>query len=310
MVWANDLHIDRALTNVSAKYRNTNFIADKIFPNVSVKKESDVLNVYGKDGFKLPQTLRAAKSESKNATWNVGTTSYILEEHALKDLISDRERDNADEPLNLDIDTTEFLTDVILLRREKEVQKLCFTTTTWSQNASATSTARWSSLTTTSDPIGDIQTGTTIILTNAAVKPNTLVIGYDGFAALKNHPNIIERIKYSERGIVSTDLLSSLFDVANVIVGEAIIDSAAENIAASNTFVWASDALLMYVSPNPGLRQVSAGYTLNISSGGMSYKTKKWREEKLGGDYVEVSTMFVPKAVCTLAGYFFNNYIA
>ncbi|GAJ23199.1 unnamed protein product, partial [marine sediment metagenome] len=34
-------------------------------------------------------------------------------EYALNDLIDDTERDNADKPLNLEVDTTEFLTDIM-----------------------------------------------------------------------------------------------------------------------------------------------------------------------------------------------------
>ena len=69
------------------------------------------------------------------------------------------------------------------------------------------------------------------------------------------------------------------------------------------TYIWDGNTFVGYVNPSPGIRKVSAGYTLQLNAKGIPYKTKKWREEKRGGDLIEVSTMYQPKAVATLCGY-------
>ncbi|NLI59426.1 MAG: hypothetical protein GX387_13140 [Clostridium sp.] len=48
-----DAHIDRALTNISVAYMQDekSFIADKVFPRIPVKKQSDVYFIYNKGDF-------------------------------------------------------------------------------------------------------------------------------------------------------------------------------------------------------------------------------------------------------------------
>jgi hypothetical protein len=47
------------------------------------------------------------------------------------------------------------------------------------------------------------------------------VLGADAITSLKNHPDIIDRIKYTQRGVVTEDLLASLFDVDKILVSYA-----------------------------------------------------------------------------------------
>ena len=105
------LHQDKALENVSVAYKNDGLIADKLSPGVPVKHESDKFYVYAKDNFRLNQTLRANRAEANEMDWNVSTSTYLLEEHSMKHLVSDRDRENTDKAIRLDADTTEILTE-------------------------------------------------------------------------------------------------------------------------------------------------------------------------------------------------------
>ena len=61
-----DIHIDKALTNLSVKYFQdaSNFIADKVFPVVPVAKQSDRYFMYKKeDWFRDDARLRAMEAE-------------------------------------------------------------------------------------------------------------------------------------------------------------------------------------------------------------------------------------------------------
>jgi hypothetical protein len=51
--------------------------------------------------------------------------------------------------------------------------------------------------------------------------PNILVIGPHVLQALRNHPEILDRIKYTERGIVTEDLIASLLGVEKILVSYA-----------------------------------------------------------------------------------------
>ena len=305
MAFGGNLHINKALTNISVKYKNNEYIASKVLKDVPVKKESDLYYVHVRD-FRLPDTLRANKAPSNQVTWGVSTSSYVLNEHALSDVITDRDRRNADSPISPDIEATELLTDKIQLRFEKEIADLLFTTGSWSNNMTGSTATSWKYNTTTSAPIQNVLSATGLIIKNSGTKPNTLVLGWDTFEALKENTNVYDRIKYVERAIVTEDLLAALFDVDKVYVGKAIYDAGAEGVGESIISLWGGNALLAYFNPKVSLRAVTAALNLRISEAGNPYKVKKWREEKISGDVIEVSTMFAPKAVATSCAYYFD----
>lgn len=120
------LHVNQLLSNVSVQYKNTEYIWDKVFPQVPVMKDTDLYRVYDRN-FRIPETKRAAKGVAREFQFEVSTSSYALEQHALKEYVGVDEIDNYDQG-SLEVDTTENLTDAIYRRIEDTVAKL-FTTT-------------------------------------------------------------------------------------------------------------------------------------------------------------------------------------
>jgi hypothetical protein len=308
MAYGGNFHISKALSNVSIKYSNNEYVASKVLKDLPVKNESDIIYVYNRD-FAVPETRRGNKSPSNMVTWGISTTTYYLDEHALSDVISDRDRNNSDS-INLDVDTTEFLTDKILLAQEVDAAALLFTTGTWSNYAQGTTATSWKYNTTTSAPIQMVLSGTSSIVKNSGTKPNTMIVGWATYEVLKENPNVYNRIQYVERAIITEDLLASLFDVQTFVVGAAVMDTPIQADAESISFIWGGHALLAYMNPKIGLKQVTAAVNLRINEAGNPYKVKKWREEKLGGDQIEVSTMYKPKAIATACGYYFSSVTA
>lgn len=304
MPYFNTIHANQPLTNVSVRYNWSEGIADKVFPEAPVSKESDVYFIYDSDNLRMDETIRANRAESNVVGMDYSTATYSLEEHALKELISDRDRANADAPLNLDVDATQHLTEKLLIRREVDVATLCFTTTTWGNNATVGSASAWN--TSTSNPIADVLTATAAVLSNGFIRPNKGVIGWNVMRQLKVNSTTTDRIKYTERAIITDEIMASLFDLDTLLVGRSARNLNAEGIAASTGFIWGSDMLVYYAPAKPSLRTPAAGYVLTI---GDRFRTKKWREEKLGGDYIEVSTMFLPRAVATSAAYLLKQVV-
>ena len=81
------------------------------------------------------------------------------------------------------------------------------------------------------------------------------------YQQLKNHHDILDRIRYTEKGIVTPDLLAALFDVDQVVVAWAVKNSAAKGATEANSFILGKGALLAYRAPRAGLKTASAGYT-------------------------------------------------
>lgn len=95
--------------------------------------------------------------------------------------------------------------------------------------------------------------------------PNKLSLGYDAFVALKNHPDILERVKYTgssaNPAIVNENILAQILGFEEVKVLEATYNAAQEGQEDDMQFVCESDgALMTYTTNAPALDEPSAGY--------------------------------------------------
>ena len=292
-----NVHTDAILSNISVQYRNAAYVGLQLMPVVPVKKESDIYYIYDSkaDRFRIPETLRAPKTESKTVNWKVTTGTYTCKEYALNDLIDDRERNNADAPLNLEVDTVEFLTDIIELAQEQRIATLL---TGASMTHSAIISVKWEDYA-NSDPIGDIETGKQDIHSRIFRNPNTLLLGVEVYNVLKHHPDILDRIKYVQKGVVTAELMANIFEVDKVIIGEAGYNTKKEGQTAVYGYLWGKYAILAYVEPRPGIKKYSLGYTFKVGNN----VTRRARMETKHSDWFEPSMICDEKLVSVDCGY-------
>lgn len=303
------IHVSRTLENISVAYKSERLVADMFAPRVDVKQETNQYFVYSKDSLTLPETQRANGGVANEATWNISTGSYSLQQHALKALVTDRDRSNADVAIKLDIDTTEYLTEKILMRKEADLALLCTTPGNWANVTSLSSTLAWNQNTTLSNPILFVDSATTVIAQQSGKLPNTIVMNDPTFRAAKEHISIVDRIKYTSADSVTETMLSKLFNLPKLLVAGGIRNTAQEGLADSVNYIWTDVAYVAYMEPNPGLKKPSAIYQMTKSEFGNPWKVKTWREEEREGDFIEVSTMYQFKAVASDCAYLIVNTV-
>lgn len=95
--------------------------------------------------------------------------------------------------------------------------------------------------------------------------PNKLTLGYDTYLALKEHPDLLERVKYTgstaNPAKVNERVLAELFGVDEVKVLYATYNAAEEGQNDDMQFICEPDgALLSYTTPSPRIDEPSAGY--------------------------------------------------
>lgn len=297
------IHQNKALARLSVAFKQAKLIAQDLSPTYPVVHESDNYYVYDTDNLRLEETIRANGAESNQVKFALSTASYKLQEHALSDIITKRDRDNADEAINLDADTTENLTEKILLRIEEDLQEVVLTKANWAQNHSLSTTCQWSLNTTLSDPIVDINTATTVIALATGKEPNVVQVNFQTFVNLRNHTAFVDRIKYTSPESVTEALIARLLNVERLLIGRAIQNTAPEGLPASNAFVWTDSAFIGFIERNPGLKKVSALYTFRKTDRGNPWSVKKWDEPKKDGQMIEVGTMYEHKIICSTCGY-------
>jgi len=317
-----DVHVNRPLTMVSTAYIQSavNYVADQVFPRVPVPNQSDVYFQYSKADFMRDEMkLRAPATESAGGGFDVSTASYNALVWALHKDIADQVRGNADAPLNMDRDTTEYLTQQGLIRKDRLWASNYFTTGIWTGDQTGVAAAPGANQflqfnDANSIPATIIHQQATAILLRTGFLPNKLVLGRDVYTALQDNPQIMDRIKYTQRGNITPDLLASVFGVDQVLVANAIYNTALEGAAASMAAaVNSKAALLVYANPTPSLMQPSGGYTFSwtgMPGMGVDSRIKKFRLEQIAADRVEIEMAFAQKLVSSDVGVFLTAAVA
>ena len=310
-----DVHVNRPLTNVSIAYIQNakDFIADQVFPNVPVMKQSDRYFKYTKDfWFRTSAQKRAPSTESAGAGFGIDNTpSYFCDVWAEHIDIDDQTRTNADQPLDLDRDGTMFVTQGLLLRREIEFMRNYMATSVWSGHADFTPSIKWDAA--TGDPLADIDSLKSAVKSQTGFMPNTLTVSQDVFFALRNNLKILDRIKYTQRGVITEELLAMLFGVDKFLVAGAVLNSAAEGATAVYDYMVKNCALLCYANPTPSILQPSAGYTFGwqglFGSGALGNRIKTFRIEPRACDRVEGEMSFAMNVVGADLGAFCTSVL-
>jgi hypothetical protein len=319
-----DVHVNRPLTNLSIAYiqEAKDFVAEQIFPLIPVDHKTDSMFTLDKGPwFTNSAKERAPGTESTGGGYSLNhDKTYNCIPYAHHDDIDDQIRYNVDMPLDLDRQSTLFVTQKLLLTKEFLFLSRFFRNGVWDKtytgvNSSpvlGTSVYKWSDYG-NSDPIKDITDAGIYVKQQTGFKPNTLVIAESVFRILKNHPDIVARTQYTTARIVTTDLLAALFEVSRVIVSSAVYNTADEGITPNMQFMAGNGALLAYVTPEPGILSRSAGYTFSWKgiSGQLGFTTavRRFRMEHLRSDRIEAEAAFDIKMVGSDLGIFFDSII-
>lgn len=320
---SSQVHVDAVLTNISVAYMQNpaNFIAGKVFPVVPVEKKSDIYYKYTKeDWFRDEAKPRAAGTESAGSGYGLQTDNYLCDKFAFHKDVDDDTINNADAPLDPERDATMFISNRLALRQEVQWADDAFRTGVWATDMQGVAGApaggqfrQWSDYS-NSDPVNDMDNGRAEVLETTGFEPNTLVLGYDVYRKLKNHPDLIDRIKYSGEKVLTLALMAMLFEVERIFVCKAIRNTAKEKETPAMSFVHGKHAWLGYVSPTPGILTPSAGYTFawkGVSAGlGETVAIKRFRMEKIESWRIEGNVAFDNKIVAADLGYFFADAAA
>ncbi len=312
-----DVHVNAPLTNVSIAYLQEakNFVSNQVFPLVGVPKQSDLYFQYDQgDFFRAEAKDRAPGTESAGAGYDLTTASYSCSVKALHKDVADQIRANADAPLDMDADATKFLTQQMMIKRDKDWAANYFTGGNWTGSSTGAdinkAAAKWTA--SDSTPIEDIDQQADSVEAKTGFRANTLVLGVDAYNAVKNSADVVDRIRYTQTGVVTEDILASLLGMKKVIVARGVENTAAAGAADSFSRIYTgTTAVLLYVPEAPSLMHPSAGYTFAWSgytgAGPDGQRVSRFRMDHLRSDRIEMEMSYDQKQVSTVLGARFIN---
>jgi len=319
------VHLDGYLTQFSIAQAQAmeNFIAATVFPIVPVQNATDLYFIFEDEWFRRDEfEERPLGGRSKRIGYKTTSAQYSVIEESLAHAIDDRVRANADDPLNPDRAATRLLTEQAMIHMDRKWATAYFQSGVWdtdvdgvSANPTTGEILQWDQ--SGSNPMADIDFYKDAMHLATARTPNILVMGSQVYREVKQNAEILDRIKYTQTGVITQQLLASFFGVDKLVVAKGIWNTSPEGVAASNDWIVSpADMLLCYAPSSPAIEEPAAGYHFawtNLIPGAgnaMGGVVERRRDEDAHSDIIELRTAQSVQVVSSALGVFFSDVVA
>lgn len=326
---ARALFADPILSNFSVGFQDQNLVAGEVMPAFDVDLPSGRYRVFDRSNWQVFPSRREPGTEAneiRGRKWSEDT--FSTKEHALQAAVDDTEVqvvNNASRQPQANLlagidpnrDATNLVTRSLKLEYELAVAGVVTNASNYASSNKVTLAGATQWNTSTSDPVANIVTAMNAIYTGTLEYPNLMVIPWNVWLTLANHPALLSRwtpntIQAATYDIVQAISLFTGFQ-GRILVTNAVYNSA-DNIDATPTMtsIWGKDVWIGKVDPAPNGDQIQTfgkTFTFPYPDGGRQRVTR-WREEKRTSDVVRVQWRYDFKIVNALAGYIIKAAIA
>lgn len=242
--------VQSELTAVAIAYRNQRLIADGVFPYLPVGSTTfRYLKYTAAEGFTIPDTKVGRKSAPNEVEFSATEAEAKTEDYGLDDPVPQHDIEVA-QAAGYDAlgRATEGIMDLILLDREKRCADLALDATQYaaSNKTTLSGTSQWNDFA-NSNPINDILVG----LDACLIRPNVMVVGRPVWTKLIQHPKIVKATygNATDAGVARKQDIAELFELEEILVGEAWINTAKKGQTPTYARAWGKHALLLYRDP-------------------------------------------------------------
>jgi hypothetical protein len=326
---SNQVTVPIAGQNLTIQYKNENLIGDAVAPIVPVYSPATKILKYAKANMFMLQDddlWYEEGGEVKVFNYDIESQTvnprFIASGEDVYDSVKDVVAMPGQMPLQPDIDAVQHAFMKQDLKKELLVSQAIYGAT-WSDGTSGGSVpsagaAGWAIDGTANSFIKDIYAAKSAILGKTGKKPNTLVLDYGTFIAQQFNPVIADKIKYTQRGVITTELLASVLQLDEVLVGEAIYTSQNQSKKPGNAFtgtqIWSPSGAdkgnaFLYYRGTPGLRVVSALFQFRLPVMGQMRYVRSYRIEPKALLRYEVKEKIDMAVLATDVGYAWKTCI-
>ena len=260
---------DKLLTGVSNGYYPEGLIADKVLPFIQSKNSTGKLGSYGTAHLRIERDLAGGRAEARRVQTKVyNTTGYEIEDHALEDVVTEKDYNNVEDPFDAEEDTVLGLTSLINLSKEKALSDALSSTSVVSQNVTLSGTAQFSDYD-NSDPLARFSTARSTVKSAAGSPPDTAVMSWEVAQKLKYHPQLLDFLgfKFARPGGLSFEELAQALEVKRILIGSASYESAVEGQTSAMLPVWGKHIVFGVLPEKSAKRQISGGYLVGHKPG-------------------------------------------
>ncbi|MFA5511892.1 MAG: hypothetical protein WC313_05530 [Candidatus Kapaibacterium sp.] len=242
--------VDPVLTTIVRGYENNSFIAEELFPTVTVSKMKGKVPKFGKDAFVVRNTERAIRSDSNRiAPGEFELIPFETRERDIETAIDYLEEEESPDYFRYEHRIAKNLSDILRLGKEKEAADLAQDENNYADNMFEVISEddAFNNPDSTINPIEVIQEALHSVRNRIARFPNTIVMGMSVYNTLMQHPSISSLIQYSGLIKITEEILLKVLNLDKIIVGQSVHSlngSDFENI-------WGGNIILAYADKSP-----------------------------------------------------------
>lgn len=301
--------IDPVLSGIAQGYIHPQRVGHVLFPSIPVPASGGQVIEFGRESFVNYNSRRAPGASVQRIQFGYEGKPYALQNFALDTPVPREFAQDAAAVPGLDLGKRAVNTVMNSLTLTLEIDQAALATNAENygdNNKRALAGADcWNSA--TSCPMLDVENAKEQVRATCGVDPNRMVINSKGFRALKHHPKIIERFKYTTAESITAKMLAGLFELDELAVGKATyLDPKTPDATAKEA--WGNFAVLGYVpSQDAAMDQPSFGYTYTLT-GHPFVETPRWDGDCRSWVY-GVTYQRAPQLTGIASGFLFQNIV-
>lgn len=251
------------------------YVGTRVFPVTNVQVPTGRFGVVRlEDLLKAPQTLtRASGSGYMRDIMQFADLSYQTVEYGIEEVVDEREMNMYQELLPAAELATRRSALQVLMAQEVRVAALLTDSSFYTGSfAQALGASTWN--VTTSTPIIDVENAVKKAYSNCGLWPNAIIMSREVFRTLRIHPTITAAISSTGAGDqsrmadVTTQQLSQVFDLPNVIVAGGTKNTAGVGSAATIAQIWPKSVWIGRIAETQDMREACVGRTFHWGGDG------------------------------------------
>lgn len=243
--------INPTLSAIAVAYMNRALIADSVLPRVDAVGTQEFRYTLFDKGeiLTIPDTKVGRRGKPNTVEFSgtettAKTVDYALDDEIPQDDITQAAAAGNPNLVGPEARSTEWLSDLIALDREVRVAGVVFNAATYA----AANKTQLAGATQWSDPASDPVAAIGDNIEGVLMRPNIAVFGAMTWAALRRHPKIVKAVNKTDgdTGLVSRQAFAEVFELDEVLVGGAFVNTAKKGQAQVLSRAWGKHAAFLH----------------------------------------------------------------
>jgi len=293
------------------------FIGILVLPIKQVPQQSaDYPKIPIEAMLKMPAKIkRAPRGAYARSDYEFETGTYACEEYGWEEAVDDVEAALYRRFFDAEVVAAQRAVDILLRAQEKRIADMVMSTSFVTGTSNVTT--EWSTLATCT-PYADVDAAKELMRAASGLTPNTIVMTHKVFNNIFGSTELRGKLQYTRPVELETmesrrNILAQYFGVGQVLVGNALYDSAKKGVTFSLADIWDDEYILLaFVSAGgEDLKEPCLGRSmLWTADSPTNLVTESYREEQTRSDIYRVRHNVDEILIFSGAGYLLGNITA